>query len=167
MIQMQEHIINKIFLEVNTNSSSVAHDLKDHLGMFLKKDILPYLEDYLATIEHSLPAEIVQIPQLTIDLSVKKQHDFKDLKNDTKEKLVKKIDAILKTPSQVTEDIVLINAKEHQTRSLLFFIEHGYGAWWRSSEAKSSFTKERLEVASIMSSFVKLLLASEDLHQAP
>ncbi len=148
MILEQEHIINKVFLEVETNSTKVAHDLKDQLGLFLKEDILPYLENYFKSIEQQLPAEIVQIPQLTLDITVNSQDHFNALKTDTKEKLVQKIAAILKTPSQATEAVVLINTQEHQVRSLLFFIENGYTPWWKTAKDATQFTqKEIREIA--------------------
>lgn len=149
MILEQKHIINKIFLEVNTNSTAVAHDLKNRLGLFLKEDILPYLENYFKRIEQKLPAEIVQIPQLTIAIKATSQNDFKTLKTDTKEKLVQKIDALLKAPSQATEEVILIHSQEHQTRSLLFFIEHGYTPWWKTTEDQLAFTHDDiLEISS-------------------
>lgn len=145
----QEHIIHKVFLDVETNSTKVAHDLKDQLGMFLKEDILPYLETYFKSIEQQLPAEIVQIPQLTLDIKVNSQHHFNALKTDTKEKLVQKIAAILKAPSQATEEVVLINTQEHQARSLLFFIENGYTPWWKTASDSTQFSqKEIREIAS-------------------
>ena len=153
MILEQEHIINKIFLEVETNSTKVAHDLKDRLGMFLKEDILPYLEDYFKNIEQRLPAEIVQIPQLTLKINVNSQDNFNALKIDTKEKLVQKIDAILKAPSQATEEVVLINTQEHQERSLLFFIENGYTPWWKTSSESIHFTHEEITEIASKSSF--------------
>jgi hypothetical protein len=153
MILEQEHIINKVFLEVETNSTKVAHDLKDRLGMFLKEDILPYLEDYFKNIEQRLPAEIVQIPQLTLEINVNTQDNFNALKTDTKEKLVQKIDAILKAPSQATEEVVLIDTQEHQERSLLFFIENGYTPWWKTSSESIHFTHEEITEIASKSSF--------------
>ncbi|WP_299211869.1 contractile injection system tape measure protein [uncultured Dokdonia sp.] len=149
MILEQEHIINKVFLEVDTNSTAVGNDLKDRLGMFLKNDILPYLENYFKSIEQQLPAEIVQIPQLTLDIKVNSQDNFNALKKDTKEKLVQKIDAILKSSSQATDEVILINTQEHQARSLLFFIENGYTPWWKTSSESIQFTGEEMtEIAS-------------------
>ena len=153
MILEQEHIINKVFLEVETNSTKVAHDLKDRLGMFLKEDILPYLENYFESIEQQLPAEIVQIPQLTLEINVNSQDNFNALITDTKEKLVQKIDAILKAPSQATEEVALINTQEHQARSLLFFIENGYTPWWKTSSDSVQFTQEEITEIASRSSF--------------
>ncbi|MFT5645373.1 MAG: hypothetical protein ACI976_000043 [Aureispira sp.] len=153
MILEQEHIINKVILEVETNSTKVANDLKDHLGMFLKEDILPYLENYFKSIEQQLPAEIVQIPQLTLEINVNSQDNFNALKTDTKEKLVQKIDAILKAPSQATEEVMLINTQEHQERSLLFFIENGYTPWWKTSSDSIHFTHEEITEIASKSSF--------------
>ncbi|MFC4635119.1 contractile injection system tape measure protein [Dokdonia ponticola] len=153
MILEQEHIINKVFLEVETHSSKVAHDLKDQLGMFLKEDILPYLENYFKSIEQQLPAEIVQIPQLTLDITVNSQDHFNALKTETKEKLVQKIAAILKAPSQATEEVVLINTQEHQARSLLFFIENGYTPWWKTASDANQFTQQEIRQITAEGSF--------------
>ncbi len=145
----QKHTIQKVFFEVETNSIAVAHDLKNRLGVFLKEDILSYLEKYLKSIEQKLPAEIVQIPQLTLDIKTTNQDNFKTLKTDIKEKLVQKIDAILKAPSQTKEEVILINSQEHQTRSLLFFIENGYTPWWKTTGDQHQFTYDQIvEIAS-------------------
>lgn len=144
MIIEQQHIINKVFLEVDTNSATVAHNLKDRLDLFLKEDILPYLDTYFKSIEQTLPAEIVQIPQLTLDIKTTNHNDFKTLKTATKEKLVQKIETLLKTPSQTTEEVILINSQEHQTRSLLFFIENGYTPWWKTTRDSIPFTPDEI-----------------------
>ncbi|GGG23408.1 hypothetical protein GCM10011344_25190 [Dokdonia pacifica] len=153
MILEQEHIINKVFLEIETNSTTVAYDLKDRLGMFLKEDILPYLENYFKSIEQKLPSEIVQIPQLRLDIKATNHNDFKTLKTDTKEKLVQKIDAILKAPSKATEEVLLINTQEHHQRSLLFFIENGYTPWWKSTGDSLQFTHQEITEIAASSSF--------------
>ena len=138
MIADQKHIINKVFVEVDTNSTSVAYKLKDNLDVFLKENILPYLESYFKSIEKQLPAGIVQIPQLNLEINVSSQNNFEALKTDTKEKLVQKIASMLKTPAQ-QENLILMDAQERQVKSLLFFIEHGYAPWWKTTGDSALF----------------------------
>lgn len=148
----QEHIINKVFLDVEINSVMLAHTLKDRLDMFLKKDILPYLENYFKSIEQKLPAEIIQIDQLRLEIQASDYNDFESLKTNTKEKIVEKIEAMLKAPSQ-TNEVVLINTKESQERSLLFFIEQGNSPWWTTTKNQPQYTIKEIEEISTSASF--------------
>lgn len=152
MILEQEHIINKVFLDVETNSVTLAHTLKDRLDMFLKEEILPYLENYFKSIEQNLPAEIVQIDQLHLEIQASDYNDFENLKTNTKEKIVEKIEAMLQTPSQ-TNEMVLINTKESQERSLLFFIEHGNAPWWTTTNSQLQYTIQDIKEISAHSNF--------------
>ena len=138
MVAQQKHSIKKIVLEVNTNSLNIGYRLKDQLGMFLKEDILPYLERYFKSVEHQLPADIVQISQLNLEVDVNSHNNFETLKTNTKEKLVKEIDKLLKAPTQ-TKNLTLMDAQERQVISLLFFIEHGYAPWWKTSGEHTLF----------------------------
>lgn len=152
MLLEQEHIINKVFLDVETNSVILAHTLKDRLDMFLKEDILPYLENYFKSIEQKLPAEIIQIDQLRLEIQASDYNDFESLKNNTKEKIVEKIEAMLKAPSQ-TNEMQLINTKESQERSLLFFIEQGDSPWWTTTKNQPQYTIKDIEEISASASF--------------
>ncbi|MEP0263093.1 contractile injection system tape measure protein [Dokdonia sp.] len=157
MLLEQEHIINKVFLDVETNNVTVAHTLKDRLGVFLKEDILPYLENYFKSIEQELPTEIVQINQLHLEIQANDYNDFEALKTNAKEKLVEKINSMLKTPSQEKE-MVLINTKQGKERSLLFFIEHGSTPWWETTTGQFQFTITDIEEVSASASFSNKLL---------
>ena len=130
----------------------LAHTLKDRLDMFLKEDILPYLENYFKSIEQNLPAEIIQIDQLHLEIQASDYNDFENLKTNTKEKIVAKIDAMLQTPSQ-TNEMVLINTKESQERSLLFFIEHGNAPWWTTTNSQLQYTIQDIKEISAHSNF--------------
>lgn len=144
MITEQKHIINTIFMEVNTNSLNVAYELKDYLDVFLKEEILPYLEHYFKSIEQQLPAAIVQIPQMSIEVNVSNYNNFEVLKKDTKEKLVQEIERLLKTPTH-SENLILMDSQERQEMSLLFFIEHGYAPWWTTSASSALFNSDDLK----------------------
>ena len=139
MIVEQKHIIKKVFIEVDTNNTDVAYKLKDNLDVFLKEEILPYLEQYFKSIEHQLPAEIVQIPYLNLEINVNSLNNFEALKTDAKVKLVQKIESLLRMP-KASGKLILMDAQERQVKSLLFFIEHGYAPWWKTSDDSLLFT---------------------------
>jgi len=160
MIAEQKHIINKILLEVDANSISVGYKLKDILDVFLKEDILPSLDRYFKSIEHQLPADIVQISQLNLEVNVGDHNNFEALKKDTREKLVQEIDKLIKAPIP-SENIVLINTDERQVQALLFFVEHGYAPWWKTTSGSRLFTladfKRSLSSDAFQNQFVALL----------
>ncbi|WP_372756891.1 contractile injection system tape measure protein [Mariniflexile sp.] len=141
MISNQKHSINKIVLEVYTNSTSLGYELKDNLPVFFKDDFLPSLEDYFSSIEHLLPPKIFHIPKLNLEINVGSTNGFEALKTEVKEKLIYEIANILKSPSE-SKNLILIDTQEREVNSLLFFIEHGYLPWWHSIEVSSLFTIE-------------------------
>ena len=49
-MEQQKHIINKVFLEVETNSNEVAHKLKDNLAVFFKHQVFPKIENYFENV---------------------------------------------------------------------------------------------------------------------
>ena len=144
MAQKQKHIINKVVLEVNTNSSNTANNLKNSLGMLLQKSILPQLEEYLNNLPKAYLTDIFQISNLNLEINTRSDDDFKTLKTDVKEKLLQKISAILKAPSEVNEEVTIINNVQSKTRSLLFFIENGYTPWWKSNEQPLIFNTNEI-----------------------
>jgi len=147
---VQQHIINKVLLDIDTNRTQTAYEIKDHLDVFLKDKLFPHLERYFETIEDDLPAAIIQIPKVSIDLTVKKPSDLKEGYLKIKEKLVAQIhDLLTKTPSS-SDRILHIDPSENAWRGLHHFLSHGTTPWWEGS--KNSFTYTLNDIVKITKS---------------
>jgi len=142
----QQHIIDKVFLDIDTRRTQTAYYLKDHLDVFLKDELFPHLERYFETIEDDLPATIVQIPKVSVNLTVKKQSDLKEGYVTIKEKLVAQIDDLITTvPS--SNKVLHIDTSESKWRSLHHFLSYGTTPWWKGSKSSFDYTsKDIIEI---------------------
>ena len=68
MYQEQNHIIEKVFLEVNTTSQEKAYFIKNNIDLFLKNDLFPRLEKILD--EFDIPNQTLRFHTLNIDFEV-------------------------------------------------------------------------------------------------
>ena len=134
----QEHIINKVILDVETNSKTVAYELKDNLDMFLKNEILPYLENYFDDTSERFPGKIIQIDQLSVEINTKKTTDYIALKSKTKEILTEALGNILKQPIiKTNEHVRVLDLEESNTNTIIHFLKTGTLPWWDKSKRLS------------------------------
>ena len=153
MNSVQEHIINKVFLEVNTRSPQTANYLKEHLDTFLKDELFPYLEQYFSSAEYNLPATIVQFPKVAIDLTVDGQSDFTYSFQETKEKVVAQIKKMMTPADPLSKEVIYLDTAQHTLRGLLHFLEEGNTPWWETAETRQIVTAKTLKEVTQSSSF--------------
>ncbi|MCF6350623.1 MAG: hypothetical protein L3J23_06270 [Flavobacteriaceae bacterium] len=146
MLPNQKHIINKVYLEVNTNTKKVAYALKDKINVFLKQDIFPFIETYFEKIENSLPSEIIQIPKLNLDLTISSKNNFEELKQTIKEQFVKKIQQkiIVTNKVSINNDAIFTSKQENNLKAFLCFLEEGILPWNSIAARNNIFNKKEL-----------------------
>lgn len=133
----QEHSINKVILDVETNSKTVAYKLKDNLDMFLKNEIFPYLESYFNKATEKFSDNIIQIDQLTIEIQTTSTNDFIELKRKTKEAVTETINNILETPIIATnENVRVLDTNESNVNTLIHFLKTGTSPWWSNTNTQ-------------------------------
>ena len=69
------YIIEKVFVEVNTENMATATALKDHMSVLLEQRILPELEKILD--EWNQPDKVVRFPTFHLDVQIPADH-FED-----------------------------------------------------------------------------------------
>ena len=157
MDKSQKHIINKVFLEVHTNSSTEAYHLKDNLDVFLKEQALPYLEAYFNEFQQKLPAKSnLQIEKIALNLSLDRPMDFDQLKVLIKKGVMKELEQKRFTNA--------ISSEERLETKLLHFFKMGSVPWWSDSNALTEFYNEEM-VTSLLNSNELILKLLRSLHQ--
>jgi len=143
------HIIEKVFLEVNTSNIETANSIKNNINSFLLNELFPRLEQLFN--EYNIPETVVRFDSLNINLSVDNPENLEHIKHEiyneleTRFKQQFKLDTKpdpVKTQSgkPTVNRISLI--KDLET-SFLFFIENGYLPWYAKEEYIIEFTKEK------------------------
>ncbi|OHT43391.1 contractile injection system tape measure protein [Flavobacterium tructae] len=130
MQHLGSHIINKLFLEVNTQSKEKAYYLKDHLDTFLKEELLPLLEAYFDTLHTQIPLYSIQIEKLDLNLSLAPELNFNALKLEILNQIQKQIDDQIQKGFPDTERYKLMNREEKNSDEFFIFLETGTSPWW-------------------------------------
>lgn len=147
-----KHIIEKIFLEIDTNSLKVANSLKNNCAMFIQNELLSLLENELNALSID-ENEILQIEKLDISVSTDKNNaDFasnSELKAALKKQIIISLNNALqqskiKTKIDDVEPNTIISGKEKDNNTLIYFLIHGEMPWWVLKSDKSIFNYKNL-----------------------
>lgn len=130
MIHSNKHIVNKVFLEINTNSKEKGYYLKDNIDAFLQKEIFPLLENYFNKLESKKPSFSIQLEKLNIDIAINPNLDFEDFKQQILKKITKQVEDVFEREDKNIEGYKLTNAQEKEIESFFYFLETGTNAWW-------------------------------------
>ena len=158
MTNQKKHIINKLVIEVNTNSKTVGLKLKDKLDMFLKQDIFPYLENYLESIAPSLQASVIQIPKIDLQIQSSADNNFTELKEILKTSIKKQIKNIISIPIEKNSKATFLTHSESSLQTFLNFLEKGNLPWWSTTSNDNPFKKQTLQSITKTSQFKTLFI---------
>jgi len=136
------HIIDKVFLEVQTRSEKEAIIMKDNISDFLHTEIFPALENLFDEYGQN---EIIRFEKLAIDLMVADWNN----KENIKEELLTSVKKKLENGRKITELVVdvkeiepnianrpklvskqLIDQKRNKQAVFLFFLKNGCLPWY-------------------------------------
>lgn len=134
------HIINKLFVEVNTSSKENAYYLKDNLDTFLKDELLPILETYFDTLDKKMSFRSLQIEKLNMDLSIAAAFDFEIIKLEIINQFQKQIEKQMEQGFPDTKQYQFIDNKEKSLNEFFCFLETGSHSWWADSKNRSNLT---------------------------
>lgn len=146
MIDNYKHIINKVFVEVNTNSKEKAYYFKDNIDMFIKEHVLPRLMTSFDDLGGENPDHFVQLERLDIELSIKPKQDLKGLDENIVNQILKKIKKLKEENPYKTnkEDALkLVKSDERQFEKFIHFLENGVNSWFDISEEIINFNENR------------------------
>ncbi|CAL2086639.1 contractile injection system tape measure protein [Tenacibaculum sp. 190524A05c] len=161
-MRIQEHIINKVVVDINTNTKKVANELKNSIDTFLKEEVFPLLESFFES--NSTDDIIKRIPKLSLDIDVNAK-DFsltsEIAKRDFKKKISDQLKEIMSQPE--VHDIEVFESSREKTKADTFFefLESGTLSWWNNPSNNFSFSKrdifEITETSNFSFRFLKVL----------
>lgn len=130
MLNSNKHIINKVFLEINTNSKEKGYYLKDNIDAFLQKEIFSLLENYFNELDSKNPSDSIQLDKLNIDIAINQNLDFEDFKEQILKKITKQVEEVFEKEDANIEGYKLIKPQEKEIESFFYFLETGTNTWW-------------------------------------
>lgn len=135
----QNHIIDKVIIEVSVGSKEKAYEIKDNISSFLKMEVFPKLEKYFNTTLAELQTHTLQIEELSILLNEKQSSLNTALKDAIVETFTQELNEVVKAgPYQngdaKKEEILLLGKEERLVETFIYFLENGYMPWWTSNE---------------------------------
>lgn len=130
MLNSNKHIINKVFLEINTNSKEKGYYLKDNIDAFLQKEIFSLLENYFNELDSKNPLHSIQLDKLNLDISINQNLDFEDFKGQILNKITKQVEEVFEKKDANIEGYKVIKPQEKEIESFFHFLETGTNAWW-------------------------------------
>ncbi|GAB5419078.1 MAG: hypothetical protein Crog4KO_05860 [Crocinitomicaceae bacterium] len=167
----QNHIIQKVFVEVNTNTSTKANDIRLNSQSFLEKYVFTVVEEYIARIETQTKGWAIQLEKLELNLQLdesllgeaeikeeaERQLDaiFAPILGDIEAKKTQESSNATIVPStpdaqnvsmEEREKISVMRPEVRHQKSVLYFMETGLLPWWIPTHAEM---RELLTVSGI------------------
>ncbi|PJJ67475.1 contractile injection system tape measure protein [Chryseobacterium geocarposphaerae] len=153
----QDHIIQRVFVEIAVNNKEKALNIKEDINSFLSVDVFPQIEKYINALEYKLEGYTLQIPRLELDLNVKSS----SLNAELKDKIVQLFEEKL---SEMTGPIEILNQEaendskaywisnqEKMVKTFIYFLEKGDMPWWNPDKKGFSFLEPEVFDAMIHS----------------
>ncbi|WOD42842.1 contractile injection system tape measure protein [Hwangdonia lutea] len=132
------HIINKVFLEVNTNSSQQAFALKDNLNVFLKQQLFPMIERYFENKNTVLSGDTLRLDKIEIEINHADINNLYNLKNKIFNTFKAKVESEIKNVVNHAEDqneLVILSKSKSKQDAFLHFLQTGNKPWWQTNIA--------------------------------
>ncbi|MET3026066.1 contractile injection system tape measure protein [Flavobacterium sp. UW10123] len=132
MQELNRHIINKVFLEINTNSKEKGYYLKDNIDAFLQKEVFTLLENYFNEVDLKNPLHSIQLDKLNLDIEINQNLDFENFKEQILKNITKQVEEVFEKEEKNTEGYKLIKPQEKEIESFFHFLETGTNTWWKT-----------------------------------
>ncbi len=166
MNEEHNHIIEKVFLEINTNSVTKGNEIKNNIGVFLNKELLPHLERLLDL--YDAKNEIIRFETLNLGLNVRNWKNSEELKSEFERELGKQIKGEILVakkrlvPQKRENTGTILSIEDSREATFLFFIENGFQPWFGKEEYLSEITSKSFWIKTIenpvfVSKFARLL----------
>lgn len=146
----QDHIIQKVFVEITVNNKEKANSIKDDISSFLSIDVFPEIEKYVNALEHTLADHTLQIPRLELNLDVKNSSLNTELKDKIAQLFKEELSKITKPiensnqESESDTQAYLIENQEKLVQTFIYFLENGSMPWWNSNKKGIAFLEPKV-----------------------
>lgn len=139
------HIIDKVFLEINTSQVNTANSLTKNIDGFLKDELFPKIEYLLDLYDN--PDAVIRFDELNIDLSVKDVDSFNGMQEEIlrrmEEQLAKKVtkSSAEKYSDDGAGEVRNLSRGKNHEEIFLFFLANGYYPWYGNGKQIREFEK--------------------------
>lgn len=136
----QNHIIDKVFLEMNTKNLEEANSIKNNIDLFLKNHLFPRLEKLFD--EYGTPNKIIRFNQSNIEISINNfentEANYSEFSKNVIEML--EVEDVSELDSHKVEHI---SPEKNRESTFLFFLENGYLPWYGKEDYILEFTQKK------------------------
>ncbi|PZU21585.1 MAG: hypothetical protein DI622_06875, partial [Chryseobacterium sp.] len=153
----QDHIIQRVFVEITVNNKEKAMSIKEDINSFLSVDVFPQIEKYINALEYKLEGYTLQIPRLELDLNVKSSSLNVELKDKIVQLFEEKLSEmtgpieILNQETENDSNTYWISNQEKMVKTFIYFLEKGDMPWWNPYKKGFSFLEPEVFDAMIHS----------------
>ncbi|WEK71328.1 MAG: contractile injection system tape measure protein [Candidatus Chryseobacterium colombiense] len=168
----QDHIIQKVFVEIAVNNKEKAMSIKEDINSFLSVDVFPQIEKYINALEYKLEGHTLQIPRLELDLNVKSSSLNVELKDKIVQLFEEKLSEMIKPIEILNQEAendskaYWISNQEKMVRTFIYFLEKGHMPWWNSEKKGFSFLEPEIFDVMIQSdNFEKSIISVLPKHE--
>ncbi|MDR6156883.1 hypothetical protein QF023_000399 [Chryseobacterium sp. SLBN-27] len=141
----QNHIIQKVFIEITVNNKEKAYGIKDDINSFLSIDVFPEIEKYINSIEHKLAGHTLQIPRLELNFDINNSSLNAELKDRITQLFKEELSEIAKHHEMFNQETesgskaYWVSNQEKLVQTFIYFLENGCMPWWNSDENSINF----------------------------
>ncbi|WP_372935128.1 contractile injection system tape measure protein, partial [Mariniphaga sediminis] len=138
------HIIEKMVVEINTDSQESAYAIKNDIGEFLEKELFPRLEKILDQFDYT--GGVVRFNSLNLEIAPLRFSNVKDIEPEITRKLAEKLESSVslvngkKVETFEGEKVESISTTGNRENTFLFFLENGYLPWFGKEEYIAELT---------------------------
>lgn len=141
-----KHIIQKVFVEVNTFHTETAQFIKNNIDLFLKNEILPEVE--LMLLKYDQPEIVFRLDKIDVQVSASDWKNQNQLKKALVNQFEKELREQLKSGSQgsaltVAENAIQLPQRENREAIFLFFLENGHLPWYAREQQITDFIQDK------------------------
>ena len=165
MMVAEQHIVEKVSVDVNVTSTKLAEKIQSEIGDFIKNELLPVIESYFEDLSSRFDIEdqVIQIDKVDLSISTSKwSGQSEKLKQEIRAEVEKEMERVLKKAvdtgssskrltkkSEPSEEEVrhrVYSKEERVVKSFFYFLEKGTMPWWIKSleESRKLFSEKVL-----------------------
>ena len=144
MLKANQHIVDKVFVEIGTSSEEEATRIKNNVSTFLREKVFPKVE--LTFDKLSAEGQIYRFDKVDLSISVDKWNDAIVVNDHIEKQLIAKIDSVaseflISSQAESNSLVRIVNGKETEISSthnlqkiFLHFLEHAHLPWYGRKE---------------------------------
>jgi hypothetical protein len=144
----QNHIIEKVYLEINTPDENEAYWVKNNISSYLNEELLPLLDELFN--KYDTNNDIIRFDELNIEVQLKNIDELPTAKFEVLKSIGNqlnngkiKVKGPVDKPTKEGSSRQIIDKETNQESTFLFFIDKGYLPWFGKQEFIVELTRPK------------------------